>query len=83
MSLIRAGSMSMSQNCLRSEVSILDKFEEQMLFNIGIAVRDSNGDQIPTENIIAEFEARWPSLTPYQQIITAMIITIIYRRYYE
>ena len=64
-------------------IDILDKFEEQVLSDIGITIRDSNGNPIPTETIIAEFKARWSELTPYQQIITAMVIIIIHRRYFE
>lgn len=55
-------------------IDILDKFEEQVLSDIGITIRDSNENPIPTETIIAKFKARWSELTPYQQIITAIVV---------
>lgn len=59
----------------------MDTIEERILADIGIFVRDNNGDIRPVELITAEFEAQWSTLTKYRKIIAAMIILALYQRY--
>lgn len=58
----------------------MDALEERILADIGIVIRNDNGDMRSVEVITAEFEARWSALTKYQKIITAMIILALYQR---
>lgn len=61
----------------------MNRFEERILADIGIVVRDNKGNPIPPEVALANFELQWPKLSGDQKIVVAMIILAIYRKYCE
>ena len=58
----------------------MEKYEEQVLANIGIHVRNADGELRPSEEIAQEFKELWHILTDDQRVLATFIILLIGRR---